>query len=366
MPVNRGYEHGGNLERAAEIFQKNREAFLDFSANINPLGIPDGLQELLVQSISRLTDYPDPEYKGLRRELAVYTGISAGRIIPGNGAAEIIALLFQTLKPKRVLIPAPTFVEYEQSAILAGAEIRHFELREAASFQPEIEELAAEMAQGVDCLMLCNPNNPTSSLLKPAELEYLIRQAGRCRTMVVIDEAFIELTEGSSANSMVKYVPACDNLFIVRAFTKIFAVPGLRLGYGIGNQDFIDRMRFRQQPWPVNNMAACAGEYLTKAREYLARTSAWLKGEKEWLYGRLGAIPGLKAFPPEANFILVKLLDGALDAGELHDRLGKRGILIRNAANFRYLNDRYFRVAVKDRASNLRLVEMLREELANY
>ncbi|MCL6591328.1 MAG: threonine-phosphate decarboxylase CobD [Firmicutes bacterium] len=365
MPVNIMHDHGGNLERAAEIFRRDPDTFLDFSANINPLGIPAGLKEVLAQSLSRITSYPDPEYKGLRQRLAEYTGISADRIIPGNGAAEIISLLFQTLKPDRVLIPAPAFAGYEKSAVLAGAEVYHFELRQTDNFQPRIEQLVMETAEGFDCLALGNPNNPTSVLLKQPQLDYLIRQAARYRVLVVIDEAFIELTEGASANSMAPWVKTYDNLFIIRAFTKIFAVPGLRLGYGIGNQDLINRMFSRCQPWPVNTMAVCAGEYLPRAGEYLSRTSAWLKEEKEWLYGRLRAIPGLKAFPPEANFILVKLLDGAPDAGTLCGRMGKKGILIRNAANFRYLNDRYFRVAVKDRASNQILVEMLREELAN-
>jgi threonine-phosphate decarboxylase len=366
MPVNINHDHGGNLEQAAEIFRKDQDAFLDFSANINPLGIPDGLKEILVHSLSRITGYPDPDYKALRQQLAEYTGIPADRIIPGNGAAEIISLLFQTLKPNRVLIPAPTFAEYEKSAAFAGAEVYHFELREEANFQPGMEQLVMETAKGFDCLALCNPNNPTSTLLKQPQLDYLIRQAARYRVMVVIDEAFIELTEDASSNSTVKWVTTYDNLFIIRAFTKIFAVPGLRLGYGIGNRDLINKMFSRCQPWPVNTLAACAGEYLTQAGEYLSRTSAWLTEEKEWLYGKLGDIPTIKAFPPEANFILVKLLGGAPDSGTLRERMGKKGILIRNAANFRYLNDRYFRVAVKDRASNLRLVETLREELENY
>lgn len=363
MPVGSAYEHGGNLVRAAEIFQRKSSDFLDFSANINPLGIPAALQAMLVHQIGRLRDYPDPEYKALRQALSGYTGLPAENILPGNGAAEIIYLLFQVLKPAGVLIPVPTFAEYEKSALCAGATVYYHALAEENGFQLDPDRLTIEVARGIDCLMLCNPNNPTSTLLKEPALVSLIERAGRNHIMVIIDEAFIELTAGSSANSMAKWVATRDNLFIIRAFTKIFAVPGLRLGYGLGPRDLIEEMRARQPPWSVNALAAGAGEYLVQSGSYLQKTSTWLAAEKEWLAGQLRVMARLRVFPPETNFILVKLLEGAPSSTVLSRRMGEKGILIRDAANFRALNDRFFRVAVKDRASNRRLVEALAEEL---
>ncbi|HEX3043784.1 MAG TPA: aminotransferase class I/II-fold pyridoxal phosphate-dependent enzyme, partial [Bacillota bacterium] len=206
MSVNSEHKHGGNLDWAAEIYQKDRAVLIDFSSNINPLGIPATLKDILLQNIGQMINYPDPEYKELRGYLSEYTGISANRIIPGNGSAEIIFLLFQSMKPSKVLLPAPTFSEYEKNAFYAGAEVYHLQLEEANEFELDVERLVAEIATGMDCVILCNPNNPTSTLIKRQQLEYLVKQASQLNAMVIIDEAFIELTVGSSANSMVESV----------------------------------------------------------------------------------------------------------------------------------------------------------------
>ncbi|NSW91480.1 MAG: threonine-phosphate decarboxylase [Firmicutes bacterium] len=355
-------EHGGNIHKASKILNMKINDIIDFSANINPLGIPPALKETLISSIDTLVYYPDPEYHRLRSQLSDYTGVPSGRIIPGNGSLEIIFLLLKVLKPKNILIPAPSFSEYEKAAADFGINIRFFKLKEEESFRLNINRLRKEISVGVECILICNPNNPTSTLVSFEEMKLIIDLASRYKTTIIIDEAFIELTVGGACNSMANLVGKYDNLFIIRAFTKVFAVPGLRLGYGIGNEELVATMRSKQQPWSVNILAACAGNYLVDAEEYLQRTEAWLIEEKEWLYESMKAIPGLKPFKPDTNFILVKLC-GTKNATELEESMAQRGILIRNASNFRFLDEHFFRVAVRDRASNRSLVEALKEEM---
>ena len=352
-------EHGGNIHKASRILNKRKEDILDFSANINPLGIPEALKEVLLSNVGLLAHYPDPEYTRLRGRLSEYAGVPAQNIIPGNGSSEIIFLLFDVLKPENILIPVPSFSEYEKASKNAGIGIRFLELREEEDFRLNVGRIIHEIKTGMKCVILCNPNNPTSTLAPKEEMLHIAEAASRCGTALVVDEAFIELTVGGIDNSVTDFVRKYDNLFVIRAFTKVFAVPGLRLGYGIGNELLAVKMRLIQQPWSVNALAACAADFLQQADEYLKKTEAWLKTEKEWLYENLCSVPGLKVFKPQTNFILAKLPGDGVDAAILKESLMRRGILIRDASNFRYLDRRFFRVAVRDRQTNQSLVDAL-------
>ena len=365
MQFERTEEHGGNIHRASLILKKGTEDILDFSANINPLGIPGALKEVLLSNVGLLAHYPDPEYTRLRSRLSEYVGVSAQNIIPGNGSSEIIFLLLDVLKPENILIPAPSFSEYEKASRNAGIGIRFLELREEEDFRLNAGRLIHEIKTGIKCVILCNPNNPTSALALKEEMLHIAEAASRYGTALVVDEAFIELTIGGTNNSVTDLVRKYDNLFVIRAFTKIFAVPGLRLGYGIGNELLAAKMRLVQQPWSVNTLAACAADFLPQVDEYLKKTEAWLKTEKEWLYENLRSVPGLKVYNPQTNFILAKLPENGIDAVTLKESMMRRGILIRDASNFRFLDRRFFRVAVRDRPANQSLVDALRSLIMN-
>lgn len=364
-------EHGGNIYKASKMLNKELNEIFDFSANINPLGIPQKLKEIMISNIQNMVYYPDPKYYKLLSQLSDYLEVPWINIIPGNGSSEIIYLFFKVLKPRDVLITAPSFSEYEKAALNEDVFVRYFKLEEEQGFKLNTRKLMDEISCGVDCVVLCNPNNPTSKLVEKEDMAEIIAHAYRHKTTVLIDEAFIELTEGSKDNSMTDYINTYKNLFIIRAATKIFAVPGLRLGYGIGNKDLIANMKSKQQPWSLNTLAACAGSFLICADDYLKRTSEWLVEEKAWLYKNLvyffadssNRADKLKVFNPDTNFILIKLLCTELDSCVLKERLAKRGVLIRDASNFKYLDNRFFRVAVKDRRSNERLINILTEEL---
>lgn len=361
MPPSENH-HGGNVHQVAQRLHLNPQTILDFSSSINPLGMPKSLKERFIQNIDNLSFYPDPEYQTLRENIAQYLNVPYSQIIPGNGASEIIYLLFRILKPKNLLIFAPTFSEYEKAARLGNVTIHYHNLLEKDGFKPDFSKLANSM-DTVDCLCLCNPNNPTSTLLSPAELTDLLARAKRKNVTFILDESFIELTKPGNSYSMVPWLQNYDNLFIIRSFTKILALPGLRLGYGLGPSPWIEKMAQSKIPWSVNALSCIIGDYLHEIPEFLGKTSLWLAKETEWLFQELLNTPALRPFPPESNFILVKINSPKLSAAELQDKMTFQGILIRNAANFHSLNEQFFRVAIKDHKSNKQLIEALHKVL---
>ncbi len=357
-------KHGGNIYKAAGRYGIRKEDFLDYSANVNPLGIPEKLRELIISNIDLLSSYPDPECNDLRKDISSYLDIPSDRIIIGNGAAEIIFLLFDEQKPKKVLIPSPTFCEYERAAVKSGAEVFFFRIREDQHFKLDINELIRCMDdKDIDSLILCNPNNPTSVLTPPDELLCLLVAANQRGVRVIIDETFIELTIGGNLNSVKGYLLKFDNLFIIRAFTKLFAIPGLRLGYGLGSEELITNLWERKVTWSVNCFASISGLLLKNNYGYLDRTSLWLSKEMDHFYNDLCNLERFQVFKPDTNFVLLKINDIHFNSHSLRESMAFKRVLIRDAANFRFLDDKFIRVAIKDRDSNEKFIEILKETL---
>lgn len=355
--------HGGNIYYASRRMGKKREEFLDFSANINPLGIPDRLKELLSEGLEELTAYPDPDCTELREAVSIHTGVPSEQVIIGNGASEIIYLVLETLKPKKVLLPAPCFSEYAAAALRCGAQVVYLELKESESFQLDMGRLEQELSGGVDCILLCNPNNPTSRLIPGDQLKKLVRSTAFSGIQVIVDEAFIELTQDGGAQSVKELVPAWEHLFVIRAFTKTLAIPGLRLGYGLGGEKLIARMWRNKLPWSVNGLASCVGRFLLEDKSYMRQTIEWLTEEKEWLYRELCRLPHIQAYKPDSSFVLARMTGQEKNAALLAEKLAQNGILIRKAGNFMFLDKSYFRLAVKNHSSNIRLVAELQKIL---
>ncbi|MCX7708632.1 MAG: threonine-phosphate decarboxylase CobD [Clostridia bacterium] len=355
--------HGGNIYKAAKQYGIHPDQILDFSANINPLGVPESVKRTIVSNLDNLANYPDPECSELKTGISEYLKIPEEYIIVGNGASEIISLVFSVLDFKNVLIPGPTFAEYPKAADSCGVRVVSFEMKETEGFNLNVDQLIQSMTKDIDAIFLCNPNNPTSNLISREKLKVIIEAAKERNVFVVLDEAFIELTAEGNTNSMIDLVPSYPNLFVIRAFTKVFAIPGLRLGYGVGNTEVIRRLWIRKMPWSVSLLACSLGSLFQKERAYLNRTTEWIREEKKWLYEELSGIKELRPFEPHANFILIKILSMDMTAGALKDKMAQKGILIRDASNFIFLNRQYFRVAIKDRASNKKLVNTLRAVL---
>ncbi len=344
--------HGGNVYEVAKQYGIAEKELIDFSASINPLGMSGLLKELLAESLNDLVNYPDPECNELRREVSQYLGVPKESVITGNGASEIICLLFEVLKPLRVFMPAPCFSEYECAARSFDAQIAYYKLLEEEEFRLDVDSFTREIPDKTDTILICNPNNPTSRLIPGSELLKLIAHAYERNISIIVDEAFIELTLGGNENSIAGWLGHYPNLFIIRSLTKILAVPGLRVGYALGEHSVIQRMWLKKIKWSVNSLACHVGRVLNEDTAYFKATSDWLSKEMDRFYKELTGIGGLKVFKPETNFILMKILDERYTSISLRELLIRQGFLIRDASNFKFLDDKYIRLAIKDKDTN--------------
>ena len=380
--------HGGNIYK---IFrEKNIKEILDYSSNINPYGIPESLKKRITENLEILERYPDPDYIELRQKLAHLNKVDMSNIILGNGATEIIFLFMKVINPKKILIAAPTFGEYERavkamkrvenSSILGNSDkkkddenscgkqkikIEYFELKENDDFKLNIHNLKNELEKKYDLLIMCNPNNPTGKFLKLDETEEILKECNKYNTKLFIDEAFIDFLKDGIKESIINTKEDKQNLFVTRAFTKFFAMPGLRLGYGIYFDKKLEkRISEKKEPWSVNNIAEMAGLTVLDDTEYIEKTLKWITEEKTYVYEKLNEISGIKPYKTEVNFITVKIEDNfilkGLNVKILREKMLEQGILIRDASNFNFLDERFFRLAIKDRESNDRVIEVLR------
>ena len=377
--------HGGNIYKVFR--EKNIKEILDYSSNINPYGIPESLKKRITENLEVLERYPDPDYVELRQKLANLNKVNLSDIILGNGATEIIFLFMKVINPKKILIVSPTFGEYERAlkaTEISGdtvslsssngdnknienkkIEIEYFELKESDDFKLNIGNLKNELENKYDLLIICNPNNPTGKFLKLAQTEEILKECNKYDTKLFIDEAFIEFLEDGMKESIINTEGNKKNLFVTRAFTKFFAIPGLRLGYGMYfDKELEQKISEKKEPWSVNNIAEMAGLTVLDDTEYIEKTLKWITKEKIYMYEKLNEISGIKVYETEVNFITGKIdeklfLEG-LNVKILKEKMLEQGILIRDASNFKFLDERFFRLAIKDRESNKRVIEVLK------
>ena len=278
-------------------------------------------------------------------------------IIVGNGATEILFVYLKALKPKKVLILAPCFAEYERALKSVSAEITYFELKESDNFYPNIENLKKEIeTNNYDLLLFCNPNNPTGQFIKLEDIKEIVVACENKNTKIFVDEAFIEFIENWQEKTVSLFKN--KNIFIMRAFTKFFAIPGLRLGYGIGFDDeILNKMWDEKEPWTVNTFANLAGLVMLDDKEYIEKSEKWILEEKKFMYKELSEFQYLKAYRTECNFILLKIQN--ISSASLRDKMIEKNILIRDASNFKFLDYHFVRLAIEDRESNIKVLEAL-------
>ena len=377
--------HGGNIYKVFR--EKNLKEILDYSSNINPYGIPESLKKRITENLEILERYPDPDYVELREKLAHLNKVDMSDIVLGNGATEIIFLFMKVINPKKILIVSPTFGEYERAVKAVGTsrnsidlscsddnknienkeiEIEYFELKESDDFNLNIGNLKNELEKKYDLLIICNPNNPTGKFLKLAQTEEILKECNKYDTKLFIDEAFIEFLADGMKESIINTEENKKNLFVTRAFTKFFAIPGLRLGYGMYfDKELEQKISEKKEPWSVNNIAEMAGLTVLDDTEYIEKTLKWITKEKIYMYEKLNEISGIKVYETEVNFITgkidEKLFSEGLNVKILREKMLEQGILIRDASNFKFLDERFFRLAIKDRESNKRVIEVLKE-----
>ncbi|WP_380703265.1 threonine-phosphate decarboxylase CobD [Salinithrix halophila] len=365
------YGHGGDRWTAGEMFGRGADAFVDFSANINPLGPPDSVVRVLQEALEDkgapvLARYPDPRARSLKRALANRYGVPEECLMIGNGGAELIDLVNAAVRPSRVGATAPSFAEYEASARKRGQEIVYLPTGEKEGFQPEPEALS-KWIRSVDLAYLGHPNNPTGLTVPYGQLLAAAEEAAVAGTVLVVDEAFLDFVSDGEARSLLSRLADFPTTLLLRSMTKFYALPGLRLGWGAAHPDWIRRIEELQIPWSVNGLAQIAGEAALSDGAFENVTRRWLAVERCFMMERLRELPGALLVPGEVNYFLLKLeappLGGTGASRRLQQALGERGILIRDCSTYPGLDDAYIRVAVRSREENVHLLQKLGEVL---
>lgn len=352
--------HGGNLRLAAEKYNHAPDKILDFSANINLKGYPREIKKIINNNLKKVIHYPDVENKKLIHALSDKLNIPHKNILIGNGSVELIYLIISALQPHKVLIPVPSFTEYERAAGLGRAKISFFPAQEKNGFKHDIQKMIPSL-HGKDMMFLCNPNNPTGALYSKEELQCLLSACKKYKTILVLDEVFIDFIHKPEQITMISEAVENKALLVLRSFTKFFALPGLRIGYLAGHRDMIKKISAHQYPWSVNTLAQEAAKTVIFNSKYISSSREYLFKAREHFIKMLQDINGLKILNASANFIFCKVEHKKSNPRKLTGFLGRKGILIRDCSNFRGLNDKFIRIAVKKKKENKKLIKSLEE-----
>lgn len=347
--------HGGDW--AGYLAAHGTEA-LDFSANISPLGIPEGVRRALAASADLADRYPDPLCRSLCDALSRHDAVPVEYILCGAGAADLIFRIALALRPRTALVTAPAFAEYETALHTVDCQVKHYHLPIDRDFRPQ-EDILEAITPEIDVFFLCEPNNP-SGITTPRPL--LCKILERCRetgTRLILDECFVGLLADPAGHTMKDKLKDYPNLLILKAFTKLYALAGVRLGYALcADRALLDKMREVAQPWAVSTVAQTAGLAALEERDYEEAVRALITQQRPLLAQGLEEL-GLRVIPGEANYLLFQCTKKPLLAS-----LEERGILLRGCGNYVGLDESWYRTAVRTQEENTRLLAALREVLA--
>ena len=336
--------HGG------DIYSRSFE--LDYSVNINPLGIPRAVKEAAEKGVALSEHYPDVQCRTLKRAIERKEGVSREAVICGNGAAELIFAIALGIRPGKALLAAPGFAEYEQALRAAGCSISYYTLKEENGFEAG-RDFVDMVTEDLDIVFLCNPNNPTGIAYSRDFLRDVMVKCRECKVVLVVDECFIEFMDSPMEYTMRPFLEEYDNLFLLKAFTKTYAMAGLRLGYGLSSsRALLEAMAAVMQPWNVSIPAQMAGTAALAETGYVESARNLIRSERKYLTDNLRQL-GLTVYDGAANFIFFK---GPVNLGEA---CKDAGILLRDCSNYHSLGAGYFRIAVRTRKENELLVKTM-------
>lgn len=336
------FEHGGNADS---------DVLYDFSANINPLGLPENVKKILIENVDVFSQYPDPDCTNLIKKISECENIPHEKIVCGNGAADLIYRIVYSVMPKRALLLAPTFSEYEKALAEVGCEIKYHYLHESENFQ--LTKRLLEDLQNIDMFFLCNPNNPTGKIAEPKMLNEILRRCEQENILLITDECFMDFVTDKEKYTL----PIWHGTVVIKAFTKIYSMAGLRLGYAIfGDESLADKVRHTGQCWNVSMPAQLAGTAALDEKKYIKRTIDLIKQERDYLYNSLYDMK-IKVYTSDTIFLLF------FSELPLNKLLKNERIAIRSCDNFIGLNENYFRIAVKNHSENVILINALKKIL---
>lgn len=337
--------HGGDIYR--------NQIRLDFSVNTNPLGMPDSVREALHQAVEEAEHYPDIHAKELTKAVAERLRISEKRLVFGNGASELFHAVLNAVKPSKILIPVPSFLGYEEAAKAMDCEVIFYEMKKEEKFCLT-ERILDALDESISLVFLANPNNPVGNLVEPELIFKIAEKCRQCDITLVLDECFMELTGKEMTHSFFYQLDEFSNVVVVRAFTKLYAIPGVRLGYLICEQTLAEKIRLQLPEWNLSVFAQRAGVAAIKEQEYVARAVVCIQTQRLFLREELKAA-GCNVFDSDADYLLF------YSEKKLYELFLQRGILIRDCSNFRGLQRGYYRIAVKSEEQNRIFADVLRE-----
>ena len=337
--------HGGDIYR--------NQIRLDFSVNTNPLGMPDSVREALHQAVEEAEHYPDIHAQELTKAVAERLRISEKRLVFGNGASELFHAVLHAVKPSKILIPVPSFLGYEEAAKAMDCEVIFYEMKKEEKFSLT-ERILDALDESISLVFLANPNNPVGNLVEPELIFKIAEKCRQCDITLVLDECFMELTGKEMTHSFLNQLDEFPNVVVVRAFTKLYAIPGVRLGYLICEQTLAEKIRLQLPEWNLSVFAQRAGVAAIKEQEYVARAVVCIQTQRLFLREELKAA-GCNVFDSDADYLLF------YSEKKLYELFLQRGILIRDCSNFRGLQRGYYRIAVKSEEQNRIFADVLRE-----
>ena len=341
--------HGGDW---AGFEMEYGEPPLDFSSNVSPLGLPEGIRHAAAEALRDAERYPDPLCRELRRAIAAAEGVSEDWCLCGGGSADLIYRAVLAARPRRALVTAPAFAEYEAALELVRCETAHYPLKEETGFVLDGDCLNS-VTPDTDMVFLCQPNNPTGRTVSRSLLAGLLDRCREARALLVVDECFCDFLDDPNASTMKGLLGEYENLLILKAFTKLYAMAGLRLGYCLcACASLLDAMRTAGQPWAVSGPAQAAGVAALKETEYVRTVRTLISQERPWLLGELTRL-GLRVIPGEANYLLF------FSPEPLAEPLRRRGILLRDCGNYKGLGGGWYRAAVRTHEENCQLTAAL-------
>ncbi len=344
------YKHGGNIYDITTTGDIKTQNILDFSANINPLGAPDWLRSCISSNLDSILHYPDPTASGLKKIIAKRYCVPTKNILVANGSTELLYQLPRVLNSKRAVIPVPCYIDYLKVVRLADIEVKAIVLEEVDGFALDLEQLELQLRPD-DLVILGRPNNPTGTAFDRQKLLQIAKKFPD--VLFLIDEAFLEFVgeEKTLAGSS-------DNIITLHSLTKFYAIPGLRLGFGVFPNAIMEPLQKIIPPWTVNSLAQKVGEQALTDQRYQTETKAYCLQCRNELFRRLSAFPDLKIYPSVANYLLIQL-KSKITVSELQEEFSKYNILIRNCSNYQGLGEKYFRIAVRNESENKLFVKAL-------
>lgn len=352
--------HGSDLELIAQKYKLPKDSIINFAGNVNPYGLSSSVKSNLKHSLDCISQYPDPSYTELKANLSSYLTIPAHNILVGNGTTELISLAIKQQQAKKALILGPTYSEYKRELNLASCALDEYLLNHEDDFTLDLDDLFQTLDHGYDFLILCNPNNPTGKAFRKDVLHDLLKYCMKKQIFIMVDETYIEFSSNYKEIESITLTNEYHNLLVLRGFSKFFAAPGLRLGYGVcSNQNLIHNIMEQQNPWSINSIAEIAPKYLLTDHNYIQDTQELINSERTRIYKHFLNSKLFYCYQTESNFFLLKILADGYSSSSIFEECIKYGLFLRDCSSFFNGNGEFIRFCILKKEDNDKLLKVL-------